>query len=67
MSVSKPYGENRTVKLTTSWQRYSISGVIPAKVRDGYSIFEVRLMERGTMWADNAQLERGGEATEYEE
>lgn len=64
MNSEKPYGENKTIKLTTSWQRYSITGIIPAKVSE--AIYEVRLREPGTMWVDGVQLERGEVPTEFE-
>ena len=65
LNPEKQYGEHTDVTLTTGWKRYTITGMIPAHVTDGSSIFEVRLMEPGTMWADNAQLELGSEATPY--
>jgi hypothetical protein len=65
MNPEKRYAENTNIKLTTSWQRYSITGVIPAKVSE--ALYEVRLREPGTMWVDGVQLERGDVATEYEE
>ena len=67
LNPDKPYSECLSLKLTSSWQRYSITGVMPAKVDEGSSMFEIRLMESGTMWIDGLQLERGAEATEYEE
>ena len=67
LNPEKTYGEHKTVQLTTSWARHFITGVIPAKVEDGSSLLEVRLMAPGTMWIDGLQLERGGKPTEYEE
>jgi hypothetical protein len=67
LNPEKEYGEHKTVQLTASWERHSLTGTLPAKVEDGYSVFEVRLMEPGVMWIDGLQLERGGEATEYGE
>ena len=67
LNPEKTYGEHETVQLTTSWQRHSITGVMPARVDDGSSMFEIRLMDQGVMWIDGLQLERGAEATEYAE
>jgi len=66
MSPEKVGGEAQSLTLTTEWKRYSITGIIPAKVAKGYSVFEVRLMEPGTMWADNMQLELGNIPTGFE-
>ena len=66
MNPDTPYGENRTLALSTNWTRYAISGVIPAKARDD-GMFELRLMDPGALWADGLQLEAGAEPTEYEE
>ena len=67
LNPEKTYAECKDVALTTSWQRHSITGVMPAKVDDGSSMFEIRLMQPGVMWIDGLQLERGAEATEYAE
>lgn len=64
MNPEKPYGENVDIPLTTTWKRYSITGIIPAKVSE--ALYEVRLRESGTMWVDGMQLERGDTATEFE-
>ncbi len=66
MNPDKTWGETLDVPLTTSWKRYAITGVIPAKASVG-SMFEVRLMEPGVMWVDGLQLEQGAEATEFEQ
>lgn len=55
----------QTVLLTTDWQRYAITGMMPDKV-SVMNFFEVCLLEQGIIWADNAQLELGSVATEYE-
>jgi hypothetical protein len=65
INPEKRYGENKNIKLTTSWQRYSIMGVIPARVSE--ALYEVRLREPGTLWVDGVQLERGEAPTEFEE
>jgi hypothetical protein len=65
MNPEKRYGENADLKLTTEWRRYSITGVIPARVSE--AIYEVRLREPGTIWIDGVQLERGDTPTEFEE
>jgi len=67
LNPEKDYGEHKTIELSTSWERYSLTGTLPAKVDDGSSMFEVRLLDPGVMWIDGLQLERGGQATEYEE
>jgi len=67
LNPEKDYGEHKTIELSTSWERYSLTGTLPAKVEDGSSMFEVRLMDPGVMWIDGLQLERGSEATEYGE
>jgi len=65
MNAEKEHGEAITLKLSTEWQRYSITGLIPANVSEaGY---EVRLREPGQIWIDGAQLELGATATEFEE
>ncbi|NUQ62145.1 MAG: hypothetical protein HUU20_06635 [Pirellulales bacterium] len=68
LNPEKPYGENKFVPIATSWQRYSITGVLPAKLRDdGDTLFEIRLSEPGVIWVDGLQLERGSQPTEFEE
>ena len=65
MNAEKEHGEAIAFKLSTEWQRYSITGVIPANVSE--ASYEVRLREPGTIWVDGAQLEIGATATEFEE
>ncbi|MBX7209537.1 MAG: hypothetical protein K1X78_14570 [Verrucomicrobiaceae bacterium] len=65
MNPEKEHGEAVSLKLTTEWQRYSITGKIPAKVSE--ALYEIRLREPGTIWIDGAQLERGEVMTEFEE
>lgn len=65
MNPEKEYGEAVTLRLSTAWQRYSITGVIPAKVSE--AVYEIRLREPGTIWIDGAQLEVGRSATAYED
>ena len=65
MNPEKEHGEAVSLKLSTEWQRYSITGKIPAKVSE--ALYEIRLREPGTLWIDGAQLERGEEVTEFEE
>jgi hypothetical protein len=65
MNRDKNGGENATVTLTTQWQRYSISGVVPPRVSEAF--WEIRLNDRGTMWVDDAQLERSPAPTDYED
>jgi hypothetical protein len=65
MNAEKRYGENANIELTTDWKRYSITGVIPARVSE--AIYEVRLREPGVMWVDGVQLERGDAPTEFED
>lgn len=65
MNRPKEYREGADLTLTTDRQRYSITGVIPAKVSE--SIYEFRLREPGTVWGDGVQLERGSIATTFEE
>ncbi len=68
MDPDTPHGANRSVELTTDWQRVWITGTIPAGLRDdGDSVFEVRLNDAGVMWLDGLQLERGAEPTAFEE
>jgi len=63
MNPEKPYGENKSVTLTAKWERYWITGVIPAKSSAG--MFEIRLSEPGTMWVDGMQLEPGADPTDW--
>jgi hypothetical protein len=65
MNAEKEHGEAIAIKLSTEWQRYSITGVIPANVSE--ASYEIRLREPGTIWVDGAQLELGATATEFEE
>jgi hypothetical protein len=65
LNGEKENGENLSIELSTEWQRFSITGVLPPKSSE--AIFEIRLNEPGTLWADAAQLERGAEPTPYEE
>lgn len=67
MNEEKPHSENKGVKLTTDWQRYSITGVIPAAYDESSGFFELRLYSEGTMWADGMQLELGDQPTAYDE
>jgi len=50
--------------LTTSWQRYWVSGIIPAGL--GYSHNLRIFCDKGTIWIDAMQLEKGTEPTVYE-
>ena len=65
MNAGKENGEAVALKLTTEWQRYSITGVIPANVSE--ASYEIRLREPGQIWIDGAQLELGATATEFED
>jgi hypothetical protein len=65
MNAEKEHGEAIALKLSTEWQRYSITGVIPANVSE--ASYEIRLREPGTLWIDGAQLELGATATEFED
>lgn len=65
MNAGKEHGEAIALKLSTEWQRYSITGVIPAHVSE--ASYEIRLREPGTIWVDGAQLELGATATEFED
>jgi len=64
LNPEKRYGENLNIRLTKEWKRYSITGVLGAKISEAK--YEVRLREDGVMWVDGVQLERGGEPTEFE-
>ena len=52
--------------LTTSWQRYHASGVVPARAHR-YSSIQVRLVDDGKIWADALQFETGEEPTAFED
>jgi hypothetical protein len=65
MNAEKEHGEAIALKLSTEWQRYSITGQIPANVSE--ASYEIRLREPGQIWIDGAQLELGATATEFEE
>ncbi len=65
MNPEKEHGEAADLKLTTEWERYSITGEIPANVSE--ASYEIRLREPGQLWIDGAQLELGTVATEFEE
>ncbi len=65
MNAEKEHGEAVALKLSTEWQRYSITGVIPANVSE--ASHEIRLREPGQIWIDGAQLEPGSTATEFED
>jgi len=47
------------------WQRYHLSGVVPARM-GLENIFQVRVMDNGTVWADALQLEPGEEPSVFE-
>ena len=64
MNPEKRYGENADCKLTKEWQRFSITGVIAARISE--AIYEIRLREPGVIWIDGVQLERGEVPTEFE-
>jgi hypothetical protein len=65
MNAEKEHGEAIALKLSTEWQRYSITGQIPANMSE--ASYEIRLREPGQIWIDGAQLELGATATEFEE
>ncbi len=65
MNAEKEHGEAIALKLSTEWQRYSITGQIPANMSE--ASYEIRLREPGQIWVDGAQLELGATATEFEE
>lgn len=64
LNSDKPNGEGITVALTEEWQRFSITGVIPAKTTE--ALYEIRLLDVGTLWVDDAQLEFGSSVTPFE-
>lgn len=55
----------QTLTLSTQWQRFSVSGIVPARA-DRDSMIQLRLMEPGRIWADAVQVERGEEPTAFE-
>ena len=57
--------DRKEINLTTSWKRYYISGIIPAKV-NRYNKFGLWIYGEGTVWADAVQVEEGEEPTEFE-
>ncbi len=52
--------------LTTSWQRYQVSAIVPARA-DRNSFLQVRLTDDGRIWADALQFEPGEEPTAFED
>jgi hypothetical protein len=56
----------RKLTLTTSWQRYHTSGVVPARAHR-YGSIQVRLVDDGRIWADALQFETGEEPTAFED
>ncbi|MGI6087560.1 MAG: sugar-binding protein [Kiritimatiellia bacterium] len=55
----------KTVKVTKEWQRYSVTGPIPANVYRKCGL-EFQLRGYGTVWVDAMQLEKGSAPTEFE-
>jgi hypothetical protein len=51
--------------LTTTWRRYSVSGVVPPRA-DPYNMIQLRLQETGRIWVDAVQMEPGEEPTALE-
>ena len=54
------------ITLTTEWKRYHVVGVMPAKV-NGYNDFSIRVRGEGAVWIDAIQIEKGAEATTFED
>jgi len=54
----------KTVKISREWQRYSVTGPIPANVSE--LKFELQVRGYGTVWLDAVQLEKGDKPTDFE-
>ena len=61
--------ENRTVTLTADWVRHSVPVVVEPRLslRSSGSCYSVRLSRRGAVWIDGMQLEKGSDATPFQE
>ncbi len=55
----------KTVKVTREWQRYTVTGPIPAHVSRHCGL-ELQLRGHGAVWVDAMQLEQGSAPTEFE-
>lgn len=61
-----PWWKQPPIAITSEhWTRYSVSGVIPARLSP-YNMFGIVVYGEGTVWADALQVERGEQATPYE-
>lgn len=67
LNPEKRWGENKTFKVTTEWQRYHITGILPKAVSQPGSVFEIRLKNNGTIWVDGLQLEEGSKPTDFQD
>jgi hypothetical protein len=61
------FPENRhereaTIKATTQWARYQLSGIVLPNLHEGYV---ARIVPSGRIWLDDVQVEEGGQ-TDYQ-
>jgi len=64
----KPIGgfwPDQQVTLTTAWQRYTVTAIVPPGVPE-YNKFSVFVLGEGTVWVDAMQLEKGAVPTDFE-
>jgi len=57
--------QRKIVRLSTSWQRYWTTALVPSACDSHNSIYVIKKGE-GTIWADAVQFEPGREPTEFE-
>ncbi|MEA3399993.1 MAG: sugar-binding protein [Armatimonadota bacterium] len=55
----------KKLTLTTSWERYHVTGIVPPRA-DRHTMLQVRLLDDGRIWADALQFEAGEEPTDFE-
>ncbi len=57
---------DKIVTISDKWQRYTLTGRLASVVRRS-SYFGIRLLSKGELFIDGIQLEKGNNATEFED
>jgi hypothetical protein len=58
--------QERVFKLTTSWERYAMALTVPAKCNPRQTMM-LQTRGKGWVWVDAIQVEKGEEATSFDE
>ncbi len=60
--------KRKTVTVGKKWQRYSVKAKLPGATNAmKHTLFQIQLKTDGDLWVDGVQLEKGTEATPFED